>query len=167
MDRATRPRVLASSAGARGRALLPHSCASSRACAHVADGDFELLDLRRVERERALDTDSKDCFRTVNVSRSRTLALDADSLEHLDPPLPSMTLKWTRSVSPALNCGTSVRMLRCSRLSIVVFIREKGGPEDRRECSGRALPKRAIRLADDAVRRRLSGTKSVEAASRS
>ena len=45
--------------------------------------------------------------------------------------LPSMTLKWTRSVSPALNCGRSVRMLRCSRLSIVVFI-GKERPEGRR-----------------------------------
>jgi hypothetical protein len=31
-------------------------------------------------------------------------------------------------VSPALNCGRSVRMLRCSRLSIVAFMR-KGGSE--------------------------------------
>src|SRR5262245_65928380 len=42
--------------------------------------------------------------------------------------LPSITLKCTRSVSPALNWGRSVRMLRCSRLSMTLFIGE-GGPE--------------------------------------
>jgi hypothetical protein len=69
----------------------------------VADrGDLDLLDLREMQRERPLDADPKDCFRTVKVSRApRTLALQDDALEDLDPgPLALDHLEMDANVSP-------------------------------------------------------------------
>src|SRR5262245_64656712 len=72
----------------------------------------------------------KDCLRTVKVSRNPEpwRLMQMPSKTWIRWRLPSITLKWTRSVSPALNCGRSVRMLRCSRLSMTLFIGE-GGPK--------------------------------------
>ena len=47
--------------------------------------DLELLDLRRMERERALDTDAERLLADgERLARTRSLALDDDALEDLD-----------------------------------------------------------------------------------
>src|SRR5205814_979916 len=54
---------------------------------HVADlHDLELVDLRRVERERALDAHAEGVLADrEGLTRTGALALDDDPLEHLDP----------------------------------------------------------------------------------
>src|SRR5581483_2718592 len=53
---------------------------------HVADlSDLELVDLRRVQRERALDADAERVLADgERLPRARALPLDHDPLEHLD-----------------------------------------------------------------------------------
>ena len=61
-------------------------------------------------------------FRTVNVSRTpepcRLMQMPSKTWTRCR--LPSITLKWTRTVSPALKSGTS-RSWRRSRLSMIVL----------------------------------------------
>src|SRR5204862_4745428 len=54
---------------------------------HVADRrDLDLVDLRRVERERPLDTDAEGLLAdSERLARAGPLALEDDSLEDLDP----------------------------------------------------------------------------------
>src|SRR5262249_40954356 len=53
----------------------------------VTDGlDVDLVDLRRVERERPLDPDTRGLLANgERLADARPLALDHDPLEHLDP----------------------------------------------------------------------------------
>src|SRR5438067_13066988 len=66
----------------------------------------------------------KDCLRTVKVSRApapwrfRTMP----SKTWIRWRWPSITLKWTRTVSPALNFGRSARSWARSRVSITSLI---------------------------------------------
>src|SRR5438874_3982879 len=66
----------------------------------------------------------KLCLRTVNVSlapapwRFSTIP----SKTCIRCRWPSITLKWTRTVSPALNCGRPSRSWARSRLSITLLI---------------------------------------------
>src|SRR4029079_9161400 len=94
--------------------LLPHSLAQvvELCAAHVTDrGDFEFLDLRRVERERPLDADTEGLLaHSERLAKSRTLALDADAFEDLNPlptaldhlemdaqPVPCLELRQVRA----------------------------------------------------------------------
>ena len=54
---------------------------------HVADRvDLDLVDLRRMQRERALDADAEGVLADgEGLARARALPLDHDPLEHLDP----------------------------------------------------------------------------------
>src|SRR5205823_1186451 len=57
----------------------------------VADrADVDLVDLRRMQRERPLDADAERVLADrERLARARALALDHDPLEHLDPlPVP-------------------------------------------------------------------------------
>ena len=72
---------------------------------HVTDGrDLDLVDLRRMQRERALDADAERVL--TDGERSRTPAPwrrnTTPSKTWIRWRLPSMTRKWTRTVSPAL-----------------------------------------------------------------
>src|SRR6266516_3443897 len=66
----------------------------------------------------------KDCLRTVNVSRAPAPCRFSTipSKTWIRCRWPSITLKWTRTVSPALNCGRPSRSWARSRLSITLLI---------------------------------------------
>src|SRR2546421_7259101 len=66
----------------------------------------------------------KDCLRTVNVSRAPAPCRlsTIPSKTWIRWRWPSITLKWTRTVSPALNCGRPSRNWARSRLSITLLI---------------------------------------------
>src|SRR6476620_7337090 len=72
-----------------------------------------------------------DCLRTVNVSRTpapwRLITIPSKTCTRRR--WPSITWKCTRTLSPALNGGRSLRSWRCSRLSITRFM--KRGPAGR------------------------------------
>src|SRR4029078_8573315 len=69
--------------------LLPHLAAQvvELRAVDVADrGDLDLLDLGRMQRERPLDADSEGLLpHGEGLAGSRTLALQDDALEDLDP----------------------------------------------------------------------------------
>src|SRR4029079_14976449 len=73
-----------------------------------------------------------DCLRTVNVSRTpapwRLSTIPSKTCTRRR--WPSITWKWTRTVSPALQGGRFVRSWCCSRLSITLLIER--GPAGRR-----------------------------------
>src|ERR1044072_9726366 len=73
----------------------------------------------------------KDCFRTVNVSRTpapwRLITIPSKTCTRRR--WPSITWKCTRTLSPALNGGRLLRSWRCSRFSITRFIER--GPSGR------------------------------------
>src|SRR5438477_1770927 len=83
----------------------------------------------------------KDCLRTVNVSRApdpwrlRTIP----SKTWIRWRWPSITLKWTRTVSPALNCGRPSRSWARSRLSITLLIGRRA-PKGRRQMLANVNP---------------------------
>src|SRR3954447_18901943 len=70
-----------------------------------------------------------DCFRTVNVSRApapwRLSTIPSNTW--IRCRCPSITLKCTRTVSPALNCGIPSRSWARSRLSMMLLIGRKAG----------------------------------------
>src|SRR5215210_3222613 len=70
-----------------------------------------------------------DCFRTVNVSRApepcRLITIPSKTWTRRR--WPSITWKWTRTVSPALKRGMSLRSWRCSMLSMIVLMEKVGG----------------------------------------
>ena len=67
-----------------------------------------------------------DCLRTVNVSRApapwRLSTMPSNTW--IRARWPSITLKWTRTVSPALNCGMSARIWARSIDSMILLIGE-------------------------------------------
>src|SRR5437762_3321836 len=66
--------------------------------------------------------------------------LEADSPEALDRVArPSITLKWMRTVSPALNCGRPSRSWARSRLSITLLIGRRA-PKGRRQMLANVNP---------------------------
>src|SRR5436309_4410275 len=101
-----------------------------------------------------------DCLRTVNVSRTPapcrliTIPSKTCTLRRW----PSITWKWTRTESPALNGGRFVRSWRCSRLSMTRFM--KRGPAGRRRMlAQQAQPRSAGEdgVERDPVRRPVRG----------
>ena len=70
-----------------------------------------------------------DCLRTVNVSRApepwRLITIPSKTCTRRR--WPSITWKCTRTVSPALKRGRSLRSWRCSMLSMIVLM-GKGRP---------------------------------------
>src|ERR671935_170048 len=81
-----RPGPVALLAHARLLAHLAAQVVELRA-AHVADrDDLDLVDLRRVERERPLDADAERLLpHGERLARARALSLQDDALEDLDP----------------------------------------------------------------------------------
>ena len=80
----------------------------------VADrGDLDLLDLRRVHRERPLDADAERLLaHGERLARARALALDTmPSKTCTRRRWPSITWKCTRTVSPALKRGQVLAQL--------------------------------------------------------
>ena len=76
----------------------------------VADlHDLDLVDLRRVQRERPLDADAErvlaDGERLAGPAPWRLITIPSNTWIRWRAP--SMTRKWTRTVSPALKRGTS------------------------------------------------------------
>ena len=102
---------------------LPHAGLPAELAAEVVElgavdvadrGDLDLLDLRRMQRERPLDPTPNDCLRTVKVSRAPApwRLMTMPSKTWIRWRWPSITLKWTRTVSPALNLRDVVAQLR-------------------------------------------------------
>src|SRR4051812_39118852 len=97
-----------------------------------------------------------DCLRTVNVSRTpgpcRLMTMPSKTCTRRR--WPSITWKRTRTVSPALNLGRSVRSWRCSRLSITFGIVKKAR---RARLAMVAHPRRRRLREADALRRPIDG----------
>ena len=70
-----------------------------------------------------------DCFRTVNVSRTpapwRLMTMPSNTWTREREP--SITRKWTRTLSPALNLGRPLRSWRCSIVSMAFITKEEAG----------------------------------------
>src|SRR6266702_1784839 len=71
-----------------------------------------------------------DCFRTVNVSRTpapwRLMTMPSKTCTRDREP--SMTRKWTRTLSPALNLGRPLRSWRCSMVPMAFITKEGPAP---------------------------------------
>src|SRR3954471_2844555 len=100
-----------------------------------------------------------DCLRTVNVSRPpapwRLSTIPSKTCTRRR--WPSITWKWTRTLSPALNGGRFVRSWRCSRFSITRFIER--GPAGR---GGMLAPSTAQRDDEQEAEERRSGHDRVQ-----
>src|SRR4029079_14839940 len=105
-----------------------------------------------------------DCLRTVNVSRTpepcRLITTPSNTCTRWR--LPSITLKWTRTVSPALKTGTS-RNCACSMLSMMVLMgkgaavpRRRSVAEEARTTGWTPCGRRRL-MQRDAVRRPVGG----------
>src|SRR3954453_7615805 len=70
-----------------------------------------------------------DCLRTVKVSRTPApwRLITTPSKTWMRRRSPSITWKWTRTVSPALNCGIPSRSCARSSSSMILLIREPAG----------------------------------------
>src|SRR5439155_3508399 len=94
-----------------------------------------------------------DCLRTVKVSRTpapwRLITIPSNTCRRRR--WPSITWKCTRTLSPALNGGRSLRSWRCSRLSITRFM--KRGPAGQARILAHGTPPSPRRHEQDEAER--------------
>ena len=136
--RAHRARITSSAAVSRGRAP---SYPLSRASSTAWRGSRRRSPARRSSRSSASGAgrcarrrSPNDCLRTVNVSRTpapwRLMTMPSKTWTRRR--WPSITWKWTRTVSPALKFGIDSRSCRRSMVSMKLLMERRPGAE--REC---------------------------------
>ena len=171
---ARRPPRRPDRAAARAARPPPDRCSGARARAHAcprgrAGSRAWRAARRRGRRPRCARSSGecsgnvrstptpKDCLRTVNVSRTPSpwRLMTTPSKTCVRRRVPSMTWKWTRTRSPAWNCGTRRSCVR-SRLSMTVLIARKNRESRRAVAEGaygsEAPPSDSARRRDCASR---------------